>query len=580
MVRTTLLLLAVVAAGCASPPAPADLVLRGGPIVTMDPAHPRVEALAARNGRIVAAGSNDEIARYIGASTRTIELAGKLAVPGLIEGHGHLTGLGRARRTLDLTTARTWDEVVARVKDVAASRPAGTWILGWGWHQEKWDGPPVPAINGYPTHAALSAAVPDHPVILKHAAGAHMGIANARALALSAIDRSTPDPPGGAILRDGQGNPTGVLRENAYQRALDTYDASRASRSAVEVEAEVRLEVDLATAECVRKGITSFQDAHSPFSEIDVFRKMAEEGALPLRLYVMVRERNDVLRARLKDYRWIGLADGHLTVRAIKKQIDGALGSHGAWLLQPYTDQPATAGLNTDPVAEIEESAAIALTHGFQLAVHAIGDRANRETLDLYERTMRAHPAPDSPRFRIEHAQLLAPEDVPRFAKLGVIAAMQGVHCTSDGPWVPTRVGAERARERAYVWRKLLDSGAVVSNGTDTPIEDPDPIANFHASITRQMNDGRTFYPEQRMTREEALRSLTVSAAFAAFEDDVKGTLAPGKYADITVLTKDILSVPEPEVLAAKVAMTIVGGKVVFADGGATRKTLTDSIKN
>jgi predicted amidohydrolase YtcJ len=551
--------------GCASRPSePAELVLTNGTIVTMDPERPRAAALAASKGRIVAVGSGAEIGKLAGPQTRVIDLKGMVAVPGLIEGHGHLTGLGRARRTIDVSGARTWDEVVERVRSAAATAAPGAWILGWGWHQEKWDAPPSPAVEGYPVHAALSAASPNNPVLLKHAAGAHMGIANARALALAKIDRTTPDPAGGTILRDRRGEPTGVLRENAYQLATDAYEASRASRTPAEFESDVRAEVETAIAECLKKGITSFQDAHSPFAEIDVFRKMADEGKLGLRLYVMALEPNAVLRARLPGYRWIGLDDGFLTVRAIKKQIDGALGSHGAWLLEPYADRPRDTGLNTATVADVEETARIALENGFQLAVHAIGDRANRETLDIFERAMRANPQPASPRFRVEHAQLLAPEDVPRFAVLGVIASMQGIHCTSDGPWVPTRIGPERSRERAYVWRRLLDAGAAVSNGTDCPVEDPDPIANFHASVTRLMKDGRAFFPDERMTREEALRSLTATAAYAAFEEDVKGTLAPGKYADVTVLTQDILGVPDAEIMDTRVAMTIVAGRVAY----------------
>jgi predicted amidohydrolase YtcJ len=549
---------------CTPAPEPADLVLRGGTIVTMDASRPRAEALASRKGRIVAVGSAAEVEGLVGPETRVVDLAGRFAYPGLIEAHGHLTGLGRSRRTLDVSKARTWEEVVALVADEVAKRPPGSWILGWGWHQEKWDRKPSPNVEGYPVHEALSRVAPDHPVILKHAAGGHLGIANAAALRAARIDRSTPDPPGGEILHDAKGEPTGVLRENAYDLALEAFEHSR---SAVERAEDTRREVEVAMAECLRKGITSFQDLHSPFAEIDVFRAMAEEGALPVRLYVMVLEPNDVLRQRLDGYRWIGLMDGRLTVRAIKKQIDGALGAHGAWLLEPYSDLPGSSGLETATVADVEETAAIALEKGFQLAVHAIGDRANRETLDLYERALRARPQASSPRFRIEHAQLLAPADVPRFAAIGVVASMQGIHCTSDGPWVPTRIGEARAAERAYVWRSLLDAGAVICNGTDAPIEDPDPIASFHASVTRRMADGRVFHGEQRMTREEALRSMTVSAAYAAFEEDVKGSLAPGKYTDVTVLSRDLLTVPDEDLLGTTVEMTIVGGEILF-DGG------------
>lgn len=550
--------------GCAPRPEPADLVLRGGTIVTMDPARPRARALAARDQRIVAIGGDEAVAALVGPATRVIELDGLVAVPGFIEAHGHLLGLGRARATLDLTSARDWDEVVARVAAAAAERPPGSWILGWGWHQEKWARPPSPAVEGCPVHDALSRAVPRHPVLLKHAAGAHMGIVNAAAMALADIVSETPDPPGGTILRDPRGRPTGVLRENAYDLALAAYERSRENRSQHEREADTRRELEVAVEECLRKGITSFQDAHSPFADIEVFRRVAEEGKLPIRLYVMVLEPNSVLRARLGGFRWIGLADDHLTVRAVKKQMDGALGAHGAWLLAPYADVPATSGLNTEAPAAIEEAARIALDHGFQLAVHAIGDRANRETLDVYQRVLAQRPSSENPRFRIEHAQLLAPEDVPRFAALGVIASMQGIHCTSDGPWVEERVGPGRAEERAYVWRRLLDSGATVCNGTDTPVEDVDPIANYRASVTRVMKDGRAFYPAQAMTREEALRSMTRDAAYAAFQEESKGTLAAGKLADVTVLTKDLLACPEEEILDTRVAFTIVGGRVLY----------------
>ena len=549
------------ASACRTTATPADLVLRGGTIVTLDPARPKAQALAARGDRIVALGSDEEIAPLIGPRTRVLELKGNTAYPGFIEGHGHLTGLGRARRTVDVSHARTWEEVVETVRQEAERRPPGSWILGWGWHQEKWERTPTPNVEGYPTHAALSRAVPHHPVFLKHASGAHLGIVNAAAMQLARIDRSTPNPPGGELLHDAGGEPTGVLRENAYGLAWEAYQTTRTPEQKA---AETRLEVAVAMAECLRKGITSFQDLHSPFADIDVFRAMADGGKLPVRLYVMVQEPNDVLRARLKDYRWIGLDDGYLTVRAIKKQIDGALGSHGAWLLEPYVDLPSSSGLETETVADIEETADIALEHGFQLAVHAIGDRANRETLDLYERAFRKRPPKESPRFRIEHVQLLHPADVPRFKQLGVLASMQGIHCTSDGPWVPTRIGEERARERGYVWRSLLDAGARVNNGTDAPVEDPDPIANFAASVTRRMANGRAFYPEQRMTREEALRSLTVNAAYAAFEEGVKGTLAPGRYADVTVLTEDLLTVPGDAITKTKVAATIVGGRVLY----------------
>ena len=556
----------ILAASCAPRPEPADLVLRHGTIATMDPSHPQVEALAARGGRIVAVGSDSEIEAFVSPATEVVDLAGAFATPGLIESHAHFLGLGRARLNLDLTKARSWDEVVARVAEEAGRRPPGTWILGWGWHQEKWDSPPVPSVEGYPVHDALSRTVPDHPVLLKHASGGHGAIVNARAMQAAGIGPQTPDPPGGTIVRDEREMPTGMLRESAYDLARAAMDRADADRTPAEREADLRREIEVASRECLSKGITTFHDAHATIDEIDLFRKVAEEGKLGLRLWVMALDTPERLRELLPSHRWIGVADGHLTVRSVKQQIDGALGSHGAWLLEPYADHEGT-GLVTTPVAEIEAVARLAIAQGFQLCVHAIGDRANRETLDLYERVFRENPDKKDLRWRIEHAQILAPGDVPRFAKLGVLAAMQGIHCTSDGPWVPKRLGDERARTEAYVWRDLLDAGAVISNGTDAPIEDVDPIPNIHASVTRRMGDGRAFYPEQRMSREEALRSYTVAGAYAGFEEDLKGTLTPGKLADVTVFSRDLRSVSDDEILGIRVLYTIVGGKVLHRAG-------------
>jgi predicted amidohydrolase YtcJ len=341
-------------------------------------------------------------------------------------------------------------------------------------------------------------------------------------------------------------------------------DDALAQRAPAEIEAETVRAVEIAQDECLSKGITTFEDAGSSFETIDRIKRMAEDGRLKMRLWVMVRDDNALLRDRLAEYRFDGLGHGFLTVRAVKRQIDGALGSRGAWMLEAYSDDPSTSGLNTEPVADIEETARIAIENGFQLCIHAIGDRANRETLDLFERAFRAHPDKKNLRWRVEHAQHLSPSDVPRFAKLGVVASIQGIHCVSDGAWVPARVGAKRAEEGAYVWRDLINSGAILCNGTDVPVEDVDPIANFHASVTRTLADGSSFYPRQKLTRDEALRSYTLNAAYAAFEEDIKGSLTAGKLADVTVLTQDILTIPDEEIERAKVAYTIVGGKVAY----------------
>jgi predicted amidohydrolase YtcJ len=550
--------------GCTARPEPADLVLLNGKIVTLEDEQPEVRGLAAREGLIVGLGSDEHVRRFIGPDTRVIDLDGHLAVPGLIETHAHFAGIGRSLMNLDVTGARTWEEIVDLVAAVARSAEPGEWVAGWGWHQEKWDSPPPASVEGYPTHDLLSRAVPDHPVMLKHAAGNHMGILNARAMELVGIGPDTADPSGGKILRDTRGGATGVLREQAWELATDTYDKCEAGLPPDAVEARARREIELADQECLSKGITSFHDAGSSLESVDRLRAVAEAGDLGVRLWVMLLDEPDLLEERIGEYRIEDAGDGHLTVGAIKCGLDGALGSHGAWLLEPYSDLSETSGMNTMPLEDLERMADLAIEHGLQVAVHAIGDRANRETLDLYERTFRDHPGKGDLRWRIEHAQHLSPADVPRFAALGVIAAMQGVHCTSDGPWVPQRLGAERTREGAYVWRTLIDSGAVICNGTDAPIEDVDPIANFHASVTRRMPDGEPFYPEQRMTREEALRSYTINAAYAAFEEDVKGSLRPGKLADVTVLSRDILTVSEERILDTEVLHTIVGGRVLY----------------
>lgn len=540
----------------------ADLVLRGGKIVTVDDAQPLAEALAVRGDRIVAVGSDQQIQPLIGDRTQVIDLQGKLAVPGFIEGHGHFVGLGESMMTLDLTRAKTWDDVVNQVRQAAQTTPRGEWILGQGWHQSKWLSPPEPNVDGYPVHTLLSEATPYHPVLLSHASG-HMSFANQMAMDLAGINSSTPDPSGGEILHHEDGNPSGIFRESA-QALVDV------RRSTPEQQRrDLLTAVELATEECLRKGITSFQDAGSSFSTIEVFRRLAEQGELKIRLWVMVRDSHERLADLLPKSRIIGAGNDFLTVRAIKQSIDGALGSHGAWLLTAYADLPSSTGLNTTPISAIRQSAELAVEHNFQLCVHAIGDRANREVLNIFEETFLHHRSEQSRRWRIEHAQHIHPSDIPRFAGLGVIASMQGVHCTSDGVFVIDRLGVQRAKEGAYVWHSLIHSGAVVTNGTDVPVEAIDPLASIHASVTRRLPDGSEFFPEQRMTREQALRSYTINSAYAAFEDKLKGSLTLGKLADVVVLSKDILTCPAEEIPRTKVVYTIVAGRVVFADSSA-----------
>jgi hypothetical protein len=466
---------------------------------------------------------------------------------------------------LDLNEVRSWDEIVALVADAVAESEPGEWIRGRGWHQEKWDREPSPSVEGLPLHGGLSRVSPDNPVMLGHASG-HASFVNAKALELAGITADTPDPQGGEIVRDADGRPTGALRETAQRVVSRVLEQSRLNRTPEQIDAERRRVVELAGAEALSKGVTTFHDAGSSFETIDFFTQMADEGALPVRLYVMVRyATNAEMAERLPEYRMIGYGNHFLTVRAIKRQLDGALGAHGAWLLEPYVDLPSSEGLVLETLADIDSTAALAIEHGFQVATHAIGDRANREMLDLYQHHFEANPDKTDLRWRIEHAQHLHPDDIPRFAELGVIAAMQGIHCTSDGPWVLRRLGSERAEAGAYMWRDLIETGAVIGNGTDVPVEGIDPIASFYASVTRRMRDGTVFYGDQRMTRMEALESYTINNAYAAFEEDVKGSLTPGKLADVTVLSQDIMTIPEADIRATEVVYTIVGGEIRYS---------------
>ena len=463
------------------------------------------------------------------------------------------------------------------------------WIFGRGWHQDKWQRIPQGAIDGVPLNNTLNLISPNNPVLLGHASG-HAAFANDAALQAAGITDATANPEGGIILRAENGRATGLLRETAQRLVARAGVEYESRRSVEEVERLKREQVFLASSEALANGVTSFQDAGADFATIDFFKQLESEGALPIRLYVMVRgESNAQMKQLLPSYLMPAEENDFLTVRSIKRQLDGALGAHGAWLLEPYIDLPNTSGLVLETLEDIQETARLAVKYGYQVNTHAIGDRANRETLDLYERAFISAQSqtesqtesttesngkstaqkPDQNlvkdlRWRVEHAQHIDPIDVPRFGELGVIAAIQGVHCTSDGPWVPSRLGEERTKLTSYPWRDLIDSGAVVANGTDVPVEAIDPIASFYASVSRMTNNGKKFHPQQAMTRTEALASYTINNAYAAFEEDHKGSLTPGKLADIVVLSQNILSVSEAQIPDTQVDMTIVAGQVRF----------------
>jgi predicted amidohydrolase YtcJ len=562
--RLALISATVLIVACESQPPvePATLVLQNGKVVTVDDSLPEAQAIAVNGYTIVAVGSNEDIERYIGPNTEVIDLNGRLAVPGFIEGHGHFMGLGRSKMILELADVKNFDEIVAMVRDAVAKAKPGEWIMGRGWHQEKWDKVPEPNVEGIPLHTALDSVSPDNPVLLTHASG-HAAFANGAALRAAGVDRRTPNPRGGELVKDAAGNPTGFLRETA--QGLVSAAANRGDRPAEDVYAERRQQVQLAGREALENGVTTFQDAGSPFEIIDFLKTLEDRNELPIRLYIMVRGvPPEELDARLDLYRMEATGNDYLTVRSIKQSIDGALGSRGAWLLEPYADMPSSAGLNTTPLDRIEQISRIAFNHGFQMNIHAIGDRANREVLNVYEKIFAEDTTRKDLRWRIEHSQHLHPDDVKRFAQLNVVASMQCNHATSDGPWVFQRLGPDRARSGAYVWRDLMNAGVIINNGTDVPVEKINAIANFYSCVTRNQLDGTPFFAEQKMTRQEALRAYTLNNAWAAFEETIKGSITVGKLADITVIDKDIMTIPASEIPTARVDLTIVGGEVKF----------------
>jgi predicted amidohydrolase YtcJ len=549
---------------CLEKKTPADLIIKGGTIYTVEAGNPTVEAVAVSGDTIVYAGNMAGLSQYQDEQTKVIDLAGKTMTPGFIEGHGHFMGLGYAELNLDLMNVTSYEEMVEKVKEAVAKAQPGQWIIGRGWHQDKWTKKPEKQIKGFQTHHLLSAASPNNPVFLSHASG-HAGFANAKAMQLAGVNQLSVEQlgknlgEGGEILLDELGNPTGLFNERAQSLITqhipddtpETYERA----------------LELAMAACLRNGITSFHDAGVSRESIELFRKFKAAGKLNTRLYVMLTGFNSELL-----YEWFRKGpevdpDNLLTIRAIKLNCDGALGSRGAWLLEPYSDRPEFSGMPTLSMDTVLKISREGLKYGFQVCSHAIGDRANREILDRYEIAFSENPAATNHRYRIEHAQHLHPDDIPRFGKLGVIPAMQAIHLSSDRPWAIERLGEKRIKEGAYMWQSLLKSGAVIVNGTDVPVEPINPIASFFASVTRQTLKGEPeggYEPAEKMTRGQALRSYTLDAAYGAFEENSKGSIKPGKLADFVVFNKDLMTVPDTEILSTEVSMTILGGKVLY----------------
>jgi len=534
----------------------ADLVLTNGKIYTVDNARPRASALAVRGGRVLFVGSDAEARVLAGPSTLIIDLHGATVVPGITDAHAHLLGLGEMLQRVNLAGSKSYEEVVGRVKAWAKDVGPGAWIQGRGWDQNLWPS------KQFPTHDALSRAFPNNPVVLTRIDG-HAILANAKAMEAAHVTAATADPTGGRIVRLSSGAPSGVFVDNANSLVYRVIPAP--------TRADTRKAILAAVAEANRWGLTGIHDPGASAETIGIYEELAKAGSYNLRNYVMLSDPGEpgsvgVLRnPYIQRGPQSALYDGHLWIRAIKLYADGALGSRGAALLAPYSDDASNSGLLVSTPQHIEAWAETGIRTGFQINVHAIGDRGNRIVLDAFDSALRKTPKADH-RFRIEHAQILSPEDIPRFARLGVIPSMQATHQTSDMGWAEARVGPQRIRG-AYAWRSLLNTGVVIPNGTDFPVEEVNPLLTFHAAVTRQNPSNQPaggWYPEQKMTREEALQSMTIWAAYAGFQEASLGSLTPGKYADFVILDRDIMQVPDTEILGTRVISTWIGGKRVY----------------
>jgi predicted amidohydrolase YtcJ len=553
------LFLALVTAGLyvASRPtplaAPADTILVNATIYTVDPGRPRAESLAIRDGRVLAVGAPVEVLAYRGDATKVIDVGGRAVVPGLHDAHGHFLGLGQSLQQLDLRGTTSAADVAAKVAARVTATPEGGWIVGRGWDQNTW------ADTAWPTAATLDAVSPGHPVYLSRVDG-HAALVNTAALTLAGITTATPDPAGGRIIRDDTGAPTGVLVDGAMGLVSRLVPPPSP--------AVLREQVALADAACARLGLTTVHDAGVSPTTARLYRTLVDEGVLATRLYVMLSPPapdGPPLPPPL-----IGYANHHLNVRAVKLVADGALGSRGAHLLAPYADEPTTKGLAVTAPDVLYAQTLAVVRAGYQPAIHAIGDRANRDVMDLFARVQAEVPSSRALRMRNEHAQILHPAEIARFAELDVIASMQPTHATSDMAWVPTRIGEARASQGAYVWQTLLKAGARLASGSDFPVENPNPMHGFYAAVTRQTREGRPaggWMPHERLTREQALRSFTLDAAYAAHLEADLGMLRPGKLADLVVLSQDVMQVPATAIPDTTVVLTMVGGRVVHRDG-------------
>jgi predicted amidohydrolase YtcJ len=553
MLRSSFLAATVLATSLAAQrptTAPADLIVTNARVYTVDDAHPLASAFAVREGRIQFVGSEREALALRGPATQVLDAGGKTIVPGIVDAHAHLLGLGNSLANIRLADTRSYEQIVERVVARLANAPAGRWVLGRGWDQNKWGD------TRFPTHEALSRVSPNNPVVLERIDG-HAILANAAAMKAAGITAATRDPAGGKIERFPNGEPTGVFIDNASQLVERFIPAPTRD--------DIREATLNAIKEAQKYGLVGIHDAGEPRHVIDIFEEMAKAGEFGLRGYIMVGDDSAAIRHYFARGPQSALYDGRLWIRSVKLYSDGALGSRGAALLDPYADDPKNSGLLVSAPEHIRDVATRGLRAGFQVNTHAIGDRGNRIVLDAYEAALAAVPTADH-RFRIEHAQVLNFADIPRFAKLGVIPAMQAVHQPSDMNWVPTRVGYGRSLG-AYAWRSLMNTGVIIPNGSDFPVERVNPLYSFHASIARtDDNDWPPggWLPAEKMTREEALKSMTIWPAVAAFQEQVMGSITPGKYADFVIFDQDIMRIPEDQILKTGVIATYLGGKAVY----------------
>ncbi len=533
----------------------ADTLLISGTIYTADDANTKVEAVVIKDGRFTFVGDLAAAQSKAGQDHRHLALGAATAYPGFIEGHGHLSSLGEAITNLDLNGVDSYQTIVGMVADAAAKASPGQVIKGRGWHQSKWSKEPSVTVDGFPTHRSLSEVSPNNPVFLGHANG-HTALVNQAAMDAMNLTYNTPTPDGGIIVKDGKGDPTGILHENAVDLAYPLIALSTDS---------AKTAILAAQDHAFRWGITNFHDAGAGSTDIEAQRALDASGDLKLRIYTMVSAQDDVLT----DY-WLARPpviaddDSRLTIRSFKAVMDGALGSRTAWLHQPYTDDPGTSGVQTFDEKRLVDIMNRSNAHGWQINTHAIGDKANTVVLDAIDKatlTQRDH------RSRIEHSQHLLPSDIERFSKLGVIASIQAIHMSSDRPWAIDRLGIERIKSGAYVWRDLLDAGVHIANGTDVPVEPINPIANFYASVARKTLKGLPddgYEIGQKLSRHETLKSMTLWNAYAAFEEAEVGSISVGKRADMTVTDQNLMTVDENKILATKPVMTVIGGEIVY----------------